>query len=333
MKRKKKLSAEFIFTIFFGLLLAAALLIKRHEKSVLRKIEKTRSTLDQNSYDGRAKAEKLDNKTEEATAVHTGARIVSIALACLTGLMLFFACAYTVPVRNVGIVTAFNAPTGRVTGNGLKFVFPWQRIADFDASIQISDHTGESPHCTTVRIGSLATACVENRIQWQVNPSSAPKLYNDYKGNFHNLTNNLVETRIQNALNSVFSTYNPLSQVNLQTGQVGFDGAKLGRDVEAELNRTIGTDIRIISVSVPLVHHDHQTEANIQQFQDVIARSRILDQLQSNANKEALVAAIQRGFLTNEYLINKCIEESIKLNYAPGLCLMNGGIVNVPTTK
>jgi regulator of protease activity HflC (stomatin/prohibitin superfamily) len=311
------LSAEFIITIILTLITIGLYVVYRMAKKEYNNLDKAKSS----RYE-------LNN----ARSLKNGLKVAVIVSVCLTGFMLFLSCAYTVPVRNVGIVTAFNAPTGRVTGNGLKFVFPWQRIADFDASIQISDHTGDKG-CTTVRIGSLATACVENRIQWQVNPASAPKLYNDYKGNFKNLTNNLVETRIQNALNAVFSTYNPLSQVNLQTGQVSFDGAKLGRDVDAELNRTIGSDIRIISVSVPLVHHDSRTEDNIKQFQDVIARSRILEQLKSNAEKEALVAAIQRAFLTPEYLANKCIEESIKLNYAPGLCLMTGGIINVPTTK
>lgn len=316
--KKEKVSAEFIITIILLIVTSLIFLLHRMAKSNFNEVAK--------------KYDVTSSKYDDAKSSANGLKYVTFFFLALTSFMLLLSCAYTVPVRNVGIVTSFNAPTGRVTGNGLKFVFPWQRIADFDASIQISDHTGDK-NCTTVRIGSLATACVENRIQWQVNPSSAPKLYNDYKGNFKNLTNNLVETRIQNALNKVFSTYNPLSQVNLQTGQVGFDGAKLGNDVESELNRTIGSDIRIISVSVPLVHHDPQTEANIKQFQDVMAQARILDQKKANAEKEKLVSDLQRQFLTTEFLENKCIEESVKLGYAPGLCLMNSGIVSVPTTK
>lgn len=272
------------------------------------------------------------HRYSDAQSMANGTKFAVYALAFVTLVFVFFSCAYTVPVRNVGIVTSFNAPTGRVTKSGLKFVWPWQRIADFDASVQTSDHTTDKM-CTTVRIGSLATACVENRIQWQVLDQSAPRLYNDYKGDFNNMKKNLVETKIQNALNAVFSTYNPLSQVNLQTGQVGFDGAALGKSVEEELRRTIGTDVRIISVSVPLVHHDAKTEDNIKQFQDVIAQSRILEQKRANAEKEKLVSDLQRAFLTPEYLQNKCIEESVKLGFAPGLCLMNSGIISVPTTK
>jgi regulator of protease activity HflC (stomatin/prohibitin superfamily) len=279
-----------------------------------------------------AKKEYKDHPDRESESIYKGVRVGLIIGIALTGLMLLLSSAYTVPVRNVGIVTSFNAPSGRTTGSGLKLVWPWQRVADFDASIQTSDHTGNE-HCTTVRIGSLATACVESRIQWQVLPQAAPKLYNDYKGDFNNLSRNLVETKIQNALNSVFSTYNPLSQINLQTGQVGFDGAALAKNVETELNSTIGSDIKIITVSVPLVHHDPKTEENIKQFQDVIAQSRLLDQKKDNAIKEKLVSDLQRKFLTPEYLQNKCIEESVKLGFAPGLCLMQSGIFTAPTTK
>ena len=242
-----------------------------------------------------------------------------------TALLALFASVYQVPVQNVGIVTAFGNPTGRTTGSGLKMVWPWESVKDFDASVQTTDHTGD--HCTTVRIGSLATACVENRVQWRVLNTAASHLYRDYKGDFNNLKVNLVETRIQNALNAVFATYNPLSQVNIQTGQTSFDGAKLGSDLDAELKRTIGSDIEIRTVSVPLVHHDAKTEDNIKAFQDVIAKARILEQQLSNAQKEKAIADLQAQYLTATYVENKCVEESVKMGVPPGLCLMNGGAI------
>lgn len=306
------MSGELWFAIIFGIVAAIALLVRSKAQRSL--LEATKRNKNEHDY---------ERKVNEATAMTTVTKAVSVVFLVLTGLMLFFASAYTVPVRNVGIVTSFNNPTGDVTGSGLKFVLPWQRVADFDASVQFSDHTTRE-RCTTVRIGSLATACVENRIQWQVLESSAPRLYREYKGSFDNMRNNLVETKFQNALNAVFATYNPLSQVNIQTGQTEFDGAKLGRALEDELNRTIGGDIKIITVSVPLVHHDEKTEENIKTFQDVIAKSRILDQQLSNAQKEKTIADLQRQYLTPEFVANKCIEESVKMGVPPGLCLVGG---------
>jgi len=306
---------EFWFTIVFAVLAFFVYRIKISSRANLKQANENGTREEKN----------------KATVISAGSSTLFAIAAGLAGLFFFFSIAYAVPVRNVGIVTSFGNPTGRITGSGLKFVLPWQKVADFDASVQFSDHTG-ADHCTTVRIGSLATACVENRIGWQVLESAAPRLYRDYKGSFDNLKNNLVETKFQNALNAVFATYNPLSQVNIATGQTSFDGAKLSQELEAELNRTIGSDIKILTVSVPLVHHDEKTEANIKAFQDVIAKARILDQQLANAQKEKAIADLQAVYLTTEYIQNKCIEESVKMGVPPGLCLVGGQAI-VDTRK
>lgn len=315
----------FTFVLFLlGLIITTvALFIKKSYKHKL-------ADMTSNSED---QLRQLDIK--ETKSVVKLSKIAFVVAMIFTIFFLAISSVWFVPVRNVGIVLAFNSPTGRTTGSGLKVTWPWEEIADFDASVQFSDHYGgdKSPNCTNVRIGSLATSCVENRIQWRVLDAAASQLYKDYKGNFDNLKKNLVEMKIQNALNTVFATYNPLSQVNIQTGQTSFDGAKLGKDVEAELNRTIGSDIRILAVSIPLVHHDAQTEGNIKSFQDVVAKSRILQQQSANADLEKTIADKQKIFLTPEFIQNKCVDESVKMGVPPGLCLVGGGAIVNATTK
>lgn len=312
-----KLTFTFGLLIFFLLPITLVLFfIKRLMKSRLDKmIVDKRSNID----------------LDEVKSVYIGSKIVFGISIILLLIFTLISSVWFVPVRNVGIVNSFNAPTGRTTGAGMQFTWPWQEVVDFDASVQTSNHTGRDG-CTTVRIGSLATACIENRIQWQIVDEAAPRLYRDYKGDFENLRNNYVETMVQNALNAVFATYNPLSQVNLTTGQVTFDGAKLGTDVEAELKKTIGQDIRILRVSVPLVHHDAKTEENIKAFQDVIAKARILEQQTKNAEQEKALADLNKQFLTDEYIKNKCVDESVKMGVPPGLCLVGGGAI-VNATK
>lgn len=322
------MSFEFVLAIIFTLLTIGAFVFHRSVKKSLPALQ-AKTDESNRSYNRDA-----EERLREAKSMVNGTKNLVLGLLVITGVFTFFASAYTVPVRNVGIVTSFNRPTGDTTGSGLKFVWPWQRVADFDASLITENNIGTwGKGCTTVRIGSLATACVENRIQWRVKESAAPKLYTDYKGDFDNLRNNFIRNQIQLAINAVFATYNPLSQVNLKTGQVNFDGAKLSSDLKEELVRYMGTDIEVVTASVPLVHHDPQTEGNIKQFQDVVAQARILEQREQNAIKEKIVSDLQRQFLSTEYLQNKCIEESVKMNYAPGLCLLDSGIVNAPTTK
>lgn len=320
------MSGSFWTAIVFGVLGISAYVLyrinKQGEKEEIAEAQKIESIYQRNEA----------IKEVKSGIISPAFKLAAVILLSVTAFFVIISTTWQVPVQNVGIVTEFGAPTGRTTGAGLKFTWPWQKIADFDASLQTENNIG-NPGCTNVRIGSLATACVENRIQWRVRPEAAPKLWRDYKGNFDSLKNNFVKNQQQLALNAVFATYNPLSQVNLQTGQVGFDGAKLSEDLKKQLVTYMGTDIEVVTVSVPLVHHDKKTEQNIQQFQDVVAQSRILDQQKANAAKEKEVSDLQRQFLTDEFLKNKCIEQAVKSGYHPGLCLMQSAIVNAPTTK
>jgi regulator of protease activity HflC (stomatin/prohibitin superfamily) len=242
----------------------------------------------------------------------------------LAAFLLFIASANQVPVRNVGIETSFGKPTGQTTGSGLHFVAPWKKIADWDASIQTSDHAS-SDRCVNVRIGSMATACIEEKVRWQVKPEAAPEQWMSYKGNFDNMENNLFETELQNATNEVFATYNPINSIDIKTGQTKYDGTQLAEDVKAKLIARVGNQINVESVVVPLVHHDEKTEGSIKAFQDVVAQKRILEQKYANAQVERQTAELLSG-LPPTYQINKCLDIAKDLGKEPGLCLSGGGV-------
>ena len=260
--------------------------------------------------------------------IKKGGSTLAVILFVIAGIFLIFASVNQVPIRNVGIVTAFGRPTGEVTGSGLKVVAPWERVNDWDASVQTSDHTG--PGCVTVRIGSLATACVENKVRWQVKPEAAPEQFMAYKGDFENMKKNLFETELQNALNEAFSDYNPLTSVNIATGQTTFDGTALSEEVKLLLQKRVGAQIGVESVVIPLVRHDGKTEENIKNFQDVIAQARILEQKQKNAGIEKTTAEIVAS-LPPQYTVNKCLDIAKELGKEPGLCL--GGVTQTYPVK
>lgn len=255
--------------------------------------------------------------------------LIPIALGVLSVLFLVFASANQVPVRNVGIITSFSKPTDKTTGSGLKWVAPWHKIADWDASVQTSDHAA-ADKCTTVRIGSMATACVESKVRWKVKESAAPEQYMSYKGDFNNMKNNLFETELQNAMTDVFATYNPLSSIDLKTGQTKFDGTEHAKQLQAKLDTKIGNQIVIESVTVPLVHHDAKTEANIEQYQNVIAQGRILGQKQANAEIEKQTSELLKN-LSENYSTNKCLDIAKELGKEPGLCM--GGTTPIFNTN
>lgn len=334
------MSGTFVAFLIFDVIVAIALVLSirlsslisyKHGENLVHKEKEEAAAKDSGRYYDRGTKPLPHGDVAWFENLQTGVKVVGTVFAGLAVIFLISSIFYVVPVRNVGIVTSYSSPTGRTTGNGLVEVWPWQEVADFDASKITSDHASMTT-CITVRIGSMATACVESKITLQVRDEAAPQLYKDYKGDFNNFRTNFVELNIQLAINHVFATYNPLSQINLQTGQTGFDGARLGEQVKQELTRAIGDKVTVWIVSIPIVHHDKKTEQNIQAFQDVVAQARILAQQKANADLEAQVAATQRSYLTPEFIQNKCIEASIKMGVPPGLCLVGNGAI-VDTTK
>jgi len=242
------------------------------------------------------------------------------ALAVLGLLCTLFASANTVPVRNVGIVTSFNKPTGETTGSGLHWVAPWKKIRDWDASIQTDDSK------TQVRISTGAVATVQNKVRWQVKPEAAPRQFTDYKGDFKNMKANLFEIEKQAAFNEAFADYNPIANVDKVTGQSKYDLGSLADEVKSILERKLGSDFTIHSVVIPLIEHDKATQGAIEQFQQVVTQGRTLEQQNKNADTQLAIAAKLKN-LPEGYTVNRCLDIAEKLGREPGFCLGGGNPV------
>lgn len=246
------------------------------------------------------------------------AGIVAAIAFAMTAILTLGSSANSVPIRNVGIVTSFNKPTGATTGSGLHFVKPWEKLAEWDASIQTDDGKAQ------VRISTGAVATVPNKVRWQVKADAAPKQFNDYKGDFENMRKNLFEAEKQAAFNEVFASYNPISQVG-PDGKVAYDLGKLAEDVKALLTRKLGSDFVIHSVVIPIIEHDAQTQQAIEEFQKVVTQGRTLEQKNKNADTELAIAGKLKN-LPEGYSVNRCLDIAEKNNTNPGLCV-NPGII------
>lgn len=242
--------------------------------------------------------------------------------AALLGVLLTIgASANSVPVRNVGIVTSFNKPTGETTGSGLNWVAPWEKIGEWDASRQKYDHIG-AKNAVTVRTGALANAGVELLIEWQVRPENAPRQFMDYKGDFAAFRGQRVGVQLDGAINDAFATYNPLANIDTKTGNLNVDLKPFADKVKTSAKERLGEDIEILSVTIIRVNHDEKTEANIKVFQDKLAQSRNLDQDLINAKKQKAVTAKN----AEVDKVTRCLEIAERTSSSPGLCL-NPGIV------
>nr|WP_249714654.1 SPFH domain-containing protein [Micromonospora sp. NBRC 107566] len=238
----------------------------------------------------------------------------AIAAVVVAALFTVVASANTVPVRNVGIVTAYNKPTGKTTGSGFHWTKPWQKIADWDASIQTDDAR------TNVRIQTGAVAEVVNKVRWQVREEAAPRQYTDYKGDFDNMRRNLFQVEKQAAFNEAFADYNPINQQSGDDGKVVFDLGKMADEVKRILAARLGNDFIIHSVVIPIINHDKATQAAIEAYQKNVADGRNLEQKERNAEVERRIADRLKN-LPPEYYINKCLDLAKELNKDPGFCM------------
>ncbi|WP_433392690.1 SPFH domain-containing protein [Micromonospora sp. KLBMP9576] len=259
-----------------------------------------------------------------ATANRATKRTAALAaLGCLVGAVVFAvgASAHSVPIRSVGIVTSFNKPTGKVTGSGLKWVAPWQKVGEWDAGRQKYDHIG-GDNCVRVRTGTLADACVEVLVEWQVKPENAPKQFMDYKGDFVSFRGQRVGVQLDSAVNDAFSTYNPLEKIDGATGNLNVELKPFAESIKASAETRLASDVDILSVTITRVNHDDKTEGNIKAFQDKLAQTRNLEQDRKNA-------AIQKQITETNAKVDKvsrCLEIAERNGSSPGLCI-NPGII------
>lgn len=223
-------------------------------------------------------------------------RIVGATAAGLAVLLTLFGSLTTVSTKKVGIVTAFGKPTA-VLSNGIHVRAPWEKLTEFDAAIQTDDHiadrktddaSGDGP-CLTVRIANQATACADVSIRWRIRQDAADDLYRDYK-DFGNVRRSLVSRDLTAAMNEVFAEYDPLAGLNNDPAKAASASAtlgQLGEQVTGKLRAKIDRQIEILSVVVPLVRHDGQTQDKINAYQAALADTRIAEQRKATATQEA----------------------------------------------
>ncbi len=245
----------------------------------------------------------------------------AVGALAVTLLLVVGSSAHTVPIRSVGIVTSFGKPTGKVTGSGLKWTAPWQRVGEWDAGRQKYDHIG-SNNCVRVRTGTLADACVEVLIEWQVRPENAPHQFMDYKGDFDSFRGQRVGVQLDSAVNDAFSSYNPLERIDAKTGSLNVDLKPFAESIKTNAEGRLAADVDILSVTITRVNHDEKTEGNIKAFQDKLAQTRNLEQDRRNAEIQKQITE------TNAKVdkVTRCLEIAEKNGSTPGLCI-NPGIV------
>lgn len=260
--------------------------------------------------------------TENARRSRRGAKFVLV----LGVLALVGASTSIVPTRNVGIVTAFNKPTGRTTGAGLKEHWPWESIDDWDASGQTYQHLGDG--CVWVTIAAQRRACIPVQIEWSANADQAPEHWATYKETkvgdntltrFETFVARRVNPQINAAMTSVFTGFDPLIQVSADNPDTSAPdlNATYKSKLEDQLAKNLGGDIKIRSIAFEAPQYDKPTTDAINAYGQKVLEGRNLAIDEINADTRARIT--NKDASVNQTA--RCLQIAEKLGKEPGLCM------------
>ncbi|BBH66452.1 hypothetical protein ACTI_31370 [Actinoplanes sp. OR16] len=235
-------------------------------------------------------------------------------------------CITVVPTRNVGIVTAWNKPTGRTTGAGLQWTAPWEGIDEWDASGQTYSHLGES--CVWVTIAAQRRACIPVQIEWSAKAEKAPENWAAYrevgsKSRFEVFVERRVNPQINGAMTSLFASFDPLGAVDVTSGDA--PAPDLNKTFKEPLIKALttelGDEIVVKSVAFESPRYDDPTTQAIAAYGQKILEARNLEIDKANAKTRAEITRTDASVDQ----VARCLQIAEKLGKEPGLC-MGGGV-------
>jgi len=225
-----------------------------------------------------------------------------------------------VPTREIGVVTQFGRPVDSLS-NGLHAKAPWQKVSKLDGKIQTDNFTGKDD-AISVRLGNGSTAKVDTTIRWRIKLEAGQDLYRDYR-DLDSIRDSLVTRELKAALNEVLGDYDPLVSVKAgvkddgKTESAGIDLNKFSAEVNEALKARVGDDVEILSVILPIIRFDDDTQDKINAFQAEVGNTRIAEQREATAKAQARANANLSGSVTKDpnVLVSKCLdalEEMVK---------------------
>lgn len=235
-----------------------------------------------------------------------GRKAWALVPAGLAAILLLLSVFTIVPTREIGVVTSFGRPV-KTLPNGLHTKAPWQAVHKLDGTIQTDNHTGVE-HCTDIRIGNESTACIDNTIRWRIRLDAGKRLYQDYR-ELENIRDSLVTRELKAALNEVLSNYNPLDQIKDNAAGAP-DLNQFSRQITIELRKLVGNDVEVLSVILPIIRFDDQTQSKINAYQAEVANTRIAEQKILTNKAQAQANAELKQSVSNEpnVLVAQCMD-------------------------
>lgn len=174
--------------------------------------------------------------------------------------------------------------------------------------------------------------------QWQIKDDkvAVENLFQQHR-TFDNVRDSLVTKNLQDVLNEVFQSYDPLA-VDPNTGNSGApELSVLSKQALERMRTAVGDRLIVSQLSVTVLNYDDATQAKINALQGQVAQTRIAEQSvktakqQAAANKKLAESVNQNP----NVLVSKCLDmiESGKVQLPAGFSCWpgSGSAVVVPS--
>lgn len=263
------------------------------------------------------------------TAVTVVGQLKAVAAAAVwaVALLAFFLSSFvTVPTKTVGIETSFGKP-GAVLTNGWHWKNPVAQVHRFDASLQ-SDHYStdkdDDGDPISVRLFTGSQAGLNVTFQWKLEDgANFTQVYVNYREP-EKIKTNLIKRALQQALNDVFSQFNPYAALIAAqaagatpgTTQVASNFDQMGTDALNRLRNELAPQgVEAVSLTVASIGYDSKTQGNLDGLSQAIASTQIATQNKATAQQQADANALLNSKPASaETLTQLCLQYTEKIS-------------------
>lgn len=255
----------------------------------------------------------------------------------LLSLGLYTAESFTTTTSNtVGIVTAFGNPVGTVNP-GAHWLAPWDTVETFSTRIQVTDRQagpqGDVPgaDCVQVNLKGGANACADMTVRYVINPQDAVALWRRY-GDFATVRDKLLRSATDNAGKIVYGQYDPQNAIS------GEAIPQITTAMTKELsNQLANSGLTLVAVAPGQLHLAPDVQARINNLLNAQTETQIAQQNLAKNQAQAAANQALTGSLSEQILIQQCIEAAKEIKPAVFSCFPGGSgstpLVNVNPTR
>jgi len=262
-------------------------------------------------------------------------RAAAVTAAVLLGALGFGLYAWggvkSIPLKNIGIPSALGNVGSSVYEHGTYETWqPWQSFTNIDETVQsvtwVSGPKNNGINCDgglAIRIGGQQSACANVTIQFQVRPSAAISLLEDYANHgplIPEIKQAVVVREFETVVNQVLGDYDPITdQQNVSDAKVTTSQfTQFAPTILADMRKDIGDKIIVQAVYLPKVIFDPTIEGALNAIQKAHADFAVQTENEL-VNKAHSTALANLGNPTLNQLIAQCLANAGTSN--PGSCI------------